>query len=362
MQKIYVSQCDDYSVADVDKAVKFCMKDFVGGVKKGSSVLLKPNILIGRSSENVVTTNPEVVRAVARVFKEIGCRVSLGDSPAFGNLRKALDTCGILPVCEEEGIDVVDFDVAKKIDTLSGPISVYKGIDDFDYLVNLPKAKTHGLTGFTGAQKNLFGLVCGMKKSKYHLKYPNRYSFSRMIVSLANAVKPSFNLMDCVVGMEGNGPSAGSPRKLGFIAASESAPYLDFFVSDLLGFKYDEVGTLEVEHSEHGLDVNVNNLNLISNIDPGKLRVKDFKKAGGLKLGGVMSLVKKYVSSRPVISVECINCNRCVENCPADAIAKGLKRPVIDYNKCIRCYCCGEICPSKAIVSRRTLFGKILKL
>ncbi|NOQ38083.1 hypothetical protein GQ472_04295, partial [archaeon] len=36
--------------------------------------------------------------------------------------------------------------------------------------------------------------------------------------------------------------------------------------------------------------------------------------------------------------------------------------PVIDYNKCIRCYCCGEICPSKAIVSKKTLFGKVLRL
>ena len=362
MHKIYVSQCNNYSVADVDKAVNFCMKDFVKNVKKESSVLLKPNILIGRSSEDVVNTNPEVVRSVARVFKERGCRVSLGDSPAFGNLRKALDTCGILSVCEEEGIDVVDFDEAKDIDTVSGPMSVYKGIDDFDYLINLPKAKTHGLTGFTGAQKNLFGLVCGMKKSKYHLKYPNKYSFSRMIVSLANAVKPSFNLMDCVVGMEGNGPNAGSPRKLGFIAASESAPYLDLFVSDLLGFKYNEVSTLNVEHSERGLDVNVNNLNLISDVDPVKLRVKDFKKSGGSKFESVMSLLTRYVSSRPVISLKCINCNRCVDNCPVNAISKGLKIPVIDYDKCIRCYCCSEICPSKAIVSKSTLFGKMLGL
>ena len=362
MHKIYVSQCNNYSVADVDKAVNFCMKDFVKNVKKESSVLLKPNILIGRSSEDVVNTNPEVVRSVARVFKERGCRVSLGDSPAFGNLRKALDTCGILSVCEEEGIDVVDFDEAKDIDTVSGPMSVYKGIDDFDYLINLPKAKTHGLTGFTGAQKNLFGLVCGMKKSKYHLKYPNKYSFSRMIVSLANAVKPSFNLMDCVVGMEGNGPNAGSPRKLGFIAASESAPYLDLFVSDLLGFKYNEVSTLNVEHSERGLDVNVNNLNLISDVDPVKLRVKDFKKSGGSKFESVMSLLTRYVSSRPVISLKCINCNRCVDSCPVNAISKGLKIPVIDYDKCIRCYCCSEICPSKAIVSRKTIFGKILGL
>ncbi|MBW6461720.1 MAG: DUF362 domain-containing protein [DPANN group archaeon] len=359
MAQVYVSKCTNYQSADVDVAVSYCMNAFVKGIKRGSSVLLKPNILIGRSVSEAVTTNPELVRAVARLLKTKDCKIDLGDSPAFGNVKKALKTCGILDVCEEEGISVVEFDEASEIETVMGHISVYKGLSDYDYIINMPKAKTHALTGFTGAEKNLFGVVCGTKKSKYHLKYSGKYAFSRMIVALAGAVKPSFNIMDCVVGMEGNGPSAGSPRDIGFIAASESAPLLDLFVSDCLGFKYDEVITLDIEHKENDFDVNIHNWTILSNVEPSKLKVKDFKKTGKTKFGWITSVLTKYVSSRPVITAKCIDCKRCVENCPIEAICDGSVRPVIDYKKCIRCYCCSEICPSKAIDVKKTLFGKL---
>ena len=362
MAQVYVSKCVDYKASDVDAAVSYCMNRFVKGIKRGSSVLLKPNVLMGRVVDEAVTTNPAVVRAVARLLKTKDCKIYLGDSPAFGNVRKALLTCGILDVCEDEGISVVEFDEAVDVDTVMGPISVYKGLSDYDYVINIPKAKTHALTGFTGAEKNLFGVVCGLKKSKYHLKYPDRYAFSRMIVALSSVVKPAFNIMDCVVGMEGNGPNGGVPRKIGFVAGSESAPLLDLFVSDCLGFKYDEVITLDVEHKENDFDVNIHNWTILSNVEPSRLKVKDFKKAGGSKFGKIMSVVSRFASSRPVITAKCINCNRCVKGCPVEVISEGSKSPVIDYSKCIRCYCCSEICPSKAIDVKRTLFGKVFRI
>ncbi|MBW6451659.1 MAG: DUF362 domain-containing protein [DPANN group archaeon] len=359
MTNIYVTKCDNYSEKQVDKAVAYCMKSFMKTVKTGSSILLKPNLLAPRNVEDAVTTNPAIIASVARILKVKKCKVYLGDSQGFGTYENVLKLTGIGDVCKSEGIKIIEFKDAKEVETAVGPLSIFNGLKDYDYIINLPKAKTHALTGFTGAQKNLFGVVCGFRKSKYHLKFPDPRAFSMMVVHLSKLANPSFNLMDCVIGMEGDGPNAGTPKELGFIAASESAPGLDLFVTNLLGFKPKEVSTLVVESSENDFDIDFSNLKIISDVDIDKLRPKHFKKANTNKFGHLLKLAGRYLSPYPFITEKCTNCNTCVINCPAEAISKGVKFPKINYSKCIHCYCCSEACPKKAITVKKRFLGKL---
>jgi len=70
---------------------------------------------------------------------------------------------------------------------------------------------------------------------------------------------------------------------------------------------------------------------------------------------------KHYLVSKPVQTEDsCIECGRCSEICPADAIIMKGRKIIFDYDKCIRCYCCQEICPQNSIQFHRGLLVKIL--
>ena len=49
------------------------------------------------------------------------------------------------------------------------------------------------------------------------------------------------------------------------------------------------------------------------------------------------------------ISDDCISCGACAGNCPAEAIAEGDGKFVIDADKCLDCGACADGCPVEAI-------------
>ncbi|NIQ10345.1 MAG: DUF362 domain-containing protein, partial [Gammaproteobacteria bacterium] len=97
-----------------------------------------------------------------------------------------------------------------------------------DVIINLPKLKTHQMMGYTGAVKNMFGLVVGMRKVRLHLQAgTDKAFFALMLLELAERFIPALSIMDAVVGMEGNGPGNGDPVQLGALLASASPLALD---------------------------------------------------------------------------------------------------------------------------------------
>jgi uncharacterized protein (DUF362 family) len=81
--------------------------------------------------------------------------------------------------------------------------------------VDVAKLKTHAMTGLSGAVKNMFGAIPGLLKPEMHCRFPQKEDFSAMLVDLCEAVRPSVCFVDAIVGMEGNGPSGGTPRFVG---------------------------------------------------------------------------------------------------------------------------------------------------
>ena len=66
---------------------------------------------------------------------------------------------------------------------------------------------------FTGGVKNLFGIIPGVSKAEYHFKMPEIKDFTDALVDICEYAKPTLTIMDGIIGMEGEGPSAGIPRK-----------------------------------------------------------------------------------------------------------------------------------------------------
>ena len=238
MAKVSIIRCNDYDRARVYDAVKRATDLSCGikeSIKPGMKVLVKPNLLSARPPADAVDTHPEVVRAVVRLVKEAGGKVIIGDSPGgFGkNINEVYEISGMKKMAEEEGVDLVKFTNAKFVDGI--PISRY--VFDCDIMISVPKFKTHCITMITAAIKNTYGAVIGMHKAAAHSTAPREEEFAKVIAKVFSIAKPNITVVDGIVAMEGDGPSSGEPRKLGFVMAGFDAVAVDSCLAEMIGIR-----------------------------------------------------------------------------------------------------------------------------
>lgn len=359
-QEAGIVKCGDYKDAgrSVERAVAL-----IGGigrfVKPGAKVLIKPNMLAGKAPEKAVTTHPEVVRVVIRLVKAAGGIPTVGDSNALGSFRKVAEVTGIAAVAAEEGATLIELSEAVKVDGkgVFKHFEIAREVMAADAVINLPKVKTHGQMLLTLSVKNLFGCIPGRRKVQWHLKSGvDRNAFATMLVELCGIIKPVLNIADGIIGMEGNGPGNGTPRKLGFIAACADALCLDMVIADMLGVGPDKLPTTRVAREKGIAPVRVSDIGLLGDFNNTiEARVERFKLPSGSSLEWtipepVRKLLKESLTTKPRIDkVKCQLCMMCHTICPAKAISEKGKELDIDYRQCIRCFCCQEVCPVGAI-------------
>src|SRR5512136_1907244 len=95
---VSIVTCGRYDEADVLKCLRRAI-DLIGGietfVRPGNRVLLKPNLLYGKSPEKAVTTHPSIMKGMISIVREAGGIPFIGDSPSIGSLMKAAEKSGI---------------------------------------------------------------------------------------------------------------------------------------------------------------------------------------------------------------------------------------------------------------------------
>ncbi|MCF7833438.1 MAG: DUF362 domain-containing protein [Candidatus Marinimicrobia bacterium] len=356
---VSVRKVQKYHRGDILKAVEEIYVAAGGPDPKGKRILLKPNILADLAPERAVTTHPEVFRAVAMYFQSRGATILAGDSPALHSNGFSGKVCGIGPVCDELGIEWVDFTV----DPIHrNGFKFARILDEVDMVISLPKLKTHELAYYTGATKNLFGLIPGLSKALLHAKYPNRNAFSAMIVDVMEAIKPTFAIMDAIIGMEGAGPQNGQPKYIGLILGSCNHIALDIVASQVVGYN-----PMDIPMLAHAVKkgIQVKDINDIK-IEGGTIRefkVKSFKRIpidrryNLIYMGVRYERMRRRFDRRPIFDHDvCILCKKCIQICKAEALeVKDGKIHIHDPN-CIRCYCCHEVCPVNAIEIKRKVF------
>ena len=238
---VSITKCSSYNLEEVQKAVVECV-DAIGAlsiIKPGDNVLIKPNMLQGKSPDEAITTHPSVVEAVVNMVKDAGAIPMIGDSrggPARG-MESFWDVTGFLDVSERTNAKLVNFEKTGSYERTRNNIDyrIAKKVIDADLVINLPKIKTHGLTIFTCAVKNMYGVVPGLIKTEYHKNAPNPTKFAEYVVDIYAISKPQLNIVDGIIGMDGTGPSAGNPKKLGIILASIDGVAVDVVLCDMLG-------------------------------------------------------------------------------------------------------------------------------
>jgi Fe-S-cluster-containing hydrogenase component 2 len=240
---------------------------------------------------------------------------------------------------------------------------------EVDKIINIPKIKTHMMTVYSGAVKNLFGIIPGSYKAEYHLRFEDTMVFADLLIDICSFAKPVLTVMDAVIGMEGYGPTAGSPKKVGLVIAGTNPFALDVVASDIIGLRPEQIPTV-VKSVERGFcSGNVKEISVVGE----KLQdvyVKNFKKPTVKVAFNYYNIflpkflvrrLNKIIKPRPSFKYEaCKSCGMCASCCPPKAITMKDGKPVVDLNKCIRCFCCHELCNFEAVDIKRPWFIKLV--
>jgi len=327
-----------------------------------------------RKPEEATTTHPVFAKALADILVEHGMEVIVGDSPGGPYNAKALagmyEVCGFSQLVGDH-VTLNNNYESKEVfpdGVLMKHLEVIDVLSDVDHVISVSKLKTHGMTKFTGAVKNMYGIIPGLKKAEYHYTLPAINEFSQMLVDVCAYANPVLSFMDGVVGMEGAGPSGGNPRAVGVVIASDSPYHLDVVACQVVGIEAKKVPTIERCIERSMVLASYDDIDLVSDsIDSYKLSDFDIPSISGVGLlnNKVPKWLDRFVGyllkPKPVIINEkCIGCGECALCCPAKTINMVEKKPDIILKECIRCFCCQELCPVKAIKIHRHPIGKKL--
>ena len=368
MANVILRKCEEYDLEALRAIVRDGLAQLsIPALKPGAKVLVKPNLLMKRDPERHTTTHPAVVEAVVTELQALGCSVTLADSPgglfSEGILRGLYAVTGMEGVAARTGaalsLSTDTADVEVKNPLKSHALTVLQCAADADCIVSVGKIKTHGLTAYTGAVKNLFGLVPGTLKVDWHARYPEIPEFSKAVLDIESWAKPVFSVLDGVWGMEGKGPSGGTPRKLGAIVMSDNAHACDVVGAALIGFEPQEVSTLKA-----AMDCGRLPVPLVTGDSVESLMQRFERAPAEAAVKGALTnpVIAKLIRSKPILHrKDCVGCGICARACPGKAIKLIDKKPKFDYSKCIRCYCCQELCPQTAIDIWQPFFMKWLR-
>jgi len=383
-KQVGLVHCRRYDPDEVDTAVERAI-GLVGGigafVRPGQRVLLKPNLLMGAEPAKAVTTHPAVLGAVARLLTDHGCTVVIADSPGAGtryterNVRRAYEKSGFATLEAIPGVTLSTDTASRTVSYPQGAVmkrfSIIEEALRADAVITVCKAKTHLFTGYTGAVKNLFGIVPGLEKPVFHARFRDPEGFAGMLLDLNDCVTPVLHIMDAVVGMEGDGPMSGEPRPIGAILAGADPTAVDVATIRLMGMDPASIGTVAAAAAREMVLPDFSDVQIIGD-DAAAVTVPDFRRPstrpGGMKVSWLNRQILGFLQRRgtdirplPVPDPgRCTGCGRCVLTCPAAAMQIEEGKAHVDPVACIRCYCCHEMCTFKAIDLKQGSTGRLL--
>ncbi|NOR14727.1 MAG: DUF362 domain-containing protein [Candidatus Aminicenantes bacterium] len=350
---------------------------FLGGletfIRPKSHVFVKINHLSPPSlPEDAIITHPLFTKEILRLLLDLGCRITVGDD-IQSKKRDGFLVSGYREICTSLGIRLVNLkDFGFREIPCEGEVLTKAYVSplvlDSDFLINLPKLKTHSFTVYTGAIKNMYGIIPHGLRCRYHLEFPKIEVFSRMLVDIFSCAPPHLNIMDAVCGMEGWGPSAGSPRPVGLILASPDAVALDAVAAKIIGLDPLSIHTIGIA-DERGLGTAREERIAVLGEEIRDVRLRDFKQSA-MALGFIRNKIPSHlyafiqdqlVLTPEIVQKKCTKCWECTDICPNGAARIHGGEVRIDQPLCIHCMCCHEVCRFHAIVLRQKPLGRMVR-
>jgi len=215
---------------------------------RGKTVLLKPN-LVGLDPLGVMNTHPAVIAATRESFLRLGAsEVFIGDGPAMDrdtesilqsvNLKEF--TGPLSNVFRDLNLDDVSKVLLPTRASRLRELFLPRTVLGVDFLVSIAKLKTHHWAGVTLSLKNMFGIVpggCyGWPKNVLHWA-----GIDNSILDINAVARPDFAIIDGIVGMEGNGPIQGTPKRTGVLILGNDPVAVDATGCRVMGLKPEKV-------------------------------------------------------------------------------------------------------------------------
>lgn len=229
--------------------------DLMGGVqsviRKGTTVVLKPNAGHAEPPETSVCTNPEVVRAVIREVKKAEPkRIIVAEAAAIGcDTLECLKVSGIAAVAEEEGVELID--IKRDKDLVKVAVRGYRSnIDsvklprfllEADHLINLPILKAHASMVFSGALKNIKGVV----QDKVHMDM-HKQNLTMAMMDVWSVCRADINIMDAHRAASGYSPHMPVPIDTHMILGSKDPVAIDRVACEVTGIDTEGVDYFRV--------------------------------------------------------------------------------------------------------------------
>ena len=367
---ISVVPCAGYGEKNCEEALERAVSAVNGldWVKPGMVVGIKANLVSMLKPEAAATTHPALICALTRMLRRRGAEVIVGDSP--GGLYTQLYVDRVYAATGMRDVEAAgarlnrDFSCAEARFPEAAKAKRFEyttWLDGCDGIINFCKLKTHGMMGMSAAVKNMFGAVPGTRKPEMHYLFPDADDFADMLVDLNEYFRPRLCIVDAVTGMEGNGPTAGTPRDFGCVIAGASPYEVDMACAEIISIPADAAPTLAAARRRGLAPEKYETAGDIAAFIQRDVELPpkhDVRFMTGTPLGRALGAM---LSARPALKKElCIGCRKCQKICPAEAIEMRGNRPEIDRKKCIRCFCCQEFCPRAAMVSHRPMVARLL--
>ncbi|MBU0673782.1 MAG: DUF362 domain-containing protein [Proteobacteria bacterium] len=235
--KLSLGRCPTYDVALVKEQIGRLAEAVLLKPSSGSICLIKPNLVTAGGPGFLACSQPEFVAAVAEWCLDHGCRVVIGDSPAFGSARRVMALSGIAEAVKHLDVTLVNFTRPVRVDLPGGQsAAIAREALECDLLLNVPRVKAHSQLYVSLALKNYFGVVVGWRKAMHHARngeMGNR--FEELLVDLPGVLPPGFSIVDGIVAMHREGPMTGTPFQLGLIAVGEDPIAVDTALLEIIG-------------------------------------------------------------------------------------------------------------------------------
>lgn len=372
---VSIVRCADYGEETCERALREVLVPFGGldWVRPGMRVVIKANLVSAMKPEKAATTHPALLAALTRMLRERGANVVIGDSPggtfAAPHLNAVYRVCG-LSEAEAAGAELNRDFSQKEADLPEAHTAkhiTYTGyLDGADAIISFCKLKSHGMLSLSAATKNLFGAIPGIIKPEYHYRYPDPMDFADMLIDLNEFFRPRLYLVDAVQTMEGNGPTAGTPKYMGALLAGTNPHKIDLLCAKLIGLEAKNVPTLRAAQERGLTPASAEELEISRNAE--EFVCKDFvtvQRGTGTDFGAqkgklLGAAAKAVLRARPKLKrSRCVGCGVCRDTCPAHAIVIEKGKAKIDRRACIRCFCCQEFCPKGAMRVHRTWVARI---
>ncbi|MDR1885899.1 MAG: DUF362 domain-containing protein, partial [Synergistaceae bacterium] len=333
--RVGLTACTGYGDDEVECALRVAVER-AGGLPGPipRSVLVKANALSPSPPEDAVTTNPSILRAiVSEISRSAGCvpDIRIADNPGyvFTDSDRLFKTTGMDALSAADGVSV---GILSDLGARTVALGTFRTLRearisarylDAPYCINAPKLKTHVETEMSGCIKNIFGTADIETRKRSH-RSASQVHLADAIVDIYSIRPPDFNIVDAVVGMEGDGPSHGTPRQVGWIAAGRNALAVDWVLCRMMCFG-----------------------------DPGAIPLMSAAVRRGIGPGDESEIELVGAEWSEIPSVGFKLSSGALRALPTflRGLAHCLLRisPALEPSSCVRCWICREVCPVGAI-------------